>query len=93
MNIGYPTLLKFARHYGKVDEMALLFREGYGLDTKILYEQRRYKSVDERYITADMIEGINKKIILVKSPTGTGKSTVAREIRTIRRRGSCTSYD
>ena len=76
MRLGLPTLLKYSAFYSGATETDTLFREAFGLNAgsfpcKVLRISQQYTRLD--HITADT------KGVLLKSRTGTGKSTLAFE--------------
>ena len=76
MRLGLPTLLKYSSFYTGATETAVLFREAFGLNPEsfpspVLKINKPFTELTD--ITADT------KGVLLKSRTGTGKSTLAFE--------------
>ena len=76
MRLGLPTLLKYSSFYSGATETAVLFREAFGLNPEafpspVLKINKQFTELTD--ITADT------KGVLLKSRTGTGKSTLAFE--------------
>ena len=77
MRLGLPTLLKYSSHFTGVSGTATLFSEAFGLNPQQF--GCCVKTISKKYTTVGDISGLTSGVI-IKSRTGTGKSTLAFEV-------------
>ncbi len=77
---GYPFLKELALHSASNDEVQLSLDEAYGFHPSKFFDSNRQTHFDSQYLSYKHIAAAKQRCVLVKSPTGSGKSTVAREL-------------
>ena len=77
---GYPFLKSLALHSASNDECYIHLDEAFGFHPTNFVSDTDVTRFESQYLHYKHITTVKERAVLVKSPTGSGKSTVAREL-------------